>query len=86
MVAEHANVPQRCPRHRRTYVRNFGKFRCGKRLRKMVAEHANVPTRYPRDHRTDVGNFGKFRYGKWGHLSPDDLTRIEKSVMTALGM
>jgi len=32
------------------------------------------------------GNFGKFRYGKRGHLSPDDLTRIEKSVMTALGM
>jgi hypothetical protein len=52
----------------------------------MVAEHANVPPRYPRDHRTDVGNFGKFRYRKWGHLSPDDLTRIEKSVMTALGM
>jgi len=23
---------------------------------------------------------------KWGHVSPDDLTRIEKSVMTALGM
>ena len=51
----------------------------------MLAEHANVPTRCPRDHRTDVGNFGKFRYGKRGHLSPDDLTRIEKSVMTALG-
>ena len=52
----------------------------------MLAEHANVPPRCPRPRRTDVRNFGKFRYGKRGHLSPDDLTRIEKSVMTALGV
>jgi len=86
MVAEHANVPTRYPRPRRTDAGNFGKFPYGKCLRKMVAEHANVPTRYPHRHRTDEGNFGKFRFGKQGHLSPDDLTRIEKSVITALGM
>jgi hypothetical protein len=56
----------------------------------MVEEHANVPPRYPRDRRTDAGtdagNFGKFRYGERGHLSPDDLARMGKSVTTAPGM
>jgi hypothetical protein len=47
MVAEHANVPPRCPRHRRTEAGNFGKFRYRKCLRNMVAEHANVPPRCP---------------------------------------
>ena len=47
MVAEHANVPPRCPRRRRTDAGNFGKFRYRKSPRNMVAEHANVPRAAP---------------------------------------